>query len=77
MKVYVIVAVVLIAVGILGLLYGHFSYNKESQGARLGPIELTITEKKTVNVPVWAGVGSTVAGAAMLNFALIKHKALA
>jgi uncharacterized membrane protein YidH (DUF202 family) len=73
MKAYTIVALLLIAVGILGLAYGHFSYNKESQGARLGPIELTITEKKTVNVPVWAGTGSIIVGAAMLVFALMKH----
>ena len=76
MKVYAVVAVVLIAAGILGLAYGQFSYNKESQGAKLGPIELTITEKHTVNVPIWAGAGSIVVGAAMLVFALIKHKAL-
>jgi hypothetical protein len=73
MKAYTIVAIVLIALGILGLAYGHFSYNKESQGAKLGPIELTITEKQTVNVPVWAGAGSIVVGAAMLVFAIMKH----
>jgi hypothetical protein len=65
-----IVAVLLIAAGILGLLYGQFSYNKESQGAKIGPVELTINEKHTVNVPVWVGVGSIVAGAAMLAFSL-------
>jgi len=73
MNVYMIVAVVLIVAGILGLVYGQFSYTKESQGAKLGPIELTIKEKHTVNVPVWAGAGSIVLGAAMLVFALTKH----
>ena len=73
MNAYMIVAVVLIVAGILGLVYGKFSYTKESQGAKLGPIELTIKEKQTVNVPVWAGAGSIVLGAAMLVFALIKH----
>jgi hypothetical protein len=73
MNVYTIVAIVLIVAGILGLVYGGFSYTKESQGAKLGPIELTIKEKQTVNVPVWAGAGSIVLGAAMLVFALIKH----
>jgi hypothetical protein len=73
MNAYMIVAVVLIVAGILGLVYGQFSYTKESQGAKLGPIELTIKEKQTVNVPVWAGAGSIVLGAAMLVFALIKH----
>jgi len=73
MNAYMIVAVVLIVAGILGLVYGQFSYTKESQGAKLGPIELTIKEKQTVNVPVWAGAGSIVLGAAMLVFMLIKH----
>ncbi len=73
MNAYTIVAVLLIVAGILGLVYGQFSYTKESQGAKLGPIELTINEKHSVNVPVWAGAGSTGIGAAMLFFALMKR----
>ena len=73
MNAFKIAAVVLIAAGVLGLVYGGFSYNKESEGAKLGPLELTITEKETVNVPVWAGVGAIVLGAAMLVYPLTKH----
>jgi len=61
-----IVAIVLIVAGILGLAYGGFSYDKETTGAKLGPIELKVTEKKTVNVPIWAGVGAIVAGGLLL-----------
>ena len=61
-----IVAIVLIAAGILALVYGGFSYDKESVGAKLGPLELKITEKKTVNVPMWAGIGAIVAGGLLL-----------
>ena len=61
-----IVAIVLIVVGILGLAYGGFSYDKETVGAKLGPIELKVTEKKTVNVPMWAGIGAIVAGGLLL-----------
>ena len=68
MKAYLIIAVVLIAAGVFGLVYGQFSYTKESQAAKLGPIELTVNEKKTVNVPVWAGIGSIVVGAGILAF---------
>jgi len=73
MKASMIVAVVLIVAGVLGLAYGGFSYNKESQGAKLGPLELTITEKETVNIPIWAGVGSILVGAGIFAFPLIKH----
>ncbi len=73
MNAYVIAAVVLIVAGILALVYGHFSYTKESQAAKLGPIELTVKEKQTINVPVWAGAGSIVLGTAMLVFALTKR----
>ncbi len=75
MNAYMMVAIVLIVAGILGLVYGQFSYTKESQGAKLGPIELTIKEKQTVNVPIWAGAGSIVVGAGMLVFALKKTQA--
>ena len=61
-----IVAIVLVVVGILGLAYGGFSYDKETVGAKLGPIELKVTETKTVNVPMWAGIGAIVAGGLLL-----------
>ena len=59
-------AVVLIAAGVLGLVYGSFSYTKETHEAKLGPIELSVKDKETVNIPVWAGVGAIVIGGALL-----------
>ena len=61
-----IAAIVLIVAGILGLAYGSFSYTKETHEAKLGPIELSVQEKETVNIPVWAGVGAIAIGAALL-----------
>jgi uncharacterized membrane protein YidH (DUF202 family) len=61
-----IVGVILIAAGILALMYGSFSYTKETHQAKLGPLELQVKEKETVNVPVWAGVGAIVIGAVLL-----------
>ena len=49
--------IVLIVAGVLGLVYGSFSYTKNTHEAKLGPIELSVKEKQTVNVPVWAGGG--------------------
>ena len=64
-----LVALVLIVAGVLGLTYGSFSYTKETQEIKLGPLELSMKEKQTVNVPVWAGVGAIVIGGALLLFA--------
>ena len=63
------VAIVLIAAGVLGLVYGSFSYTKETQEVKLGPLELSMKERQTVNIPVWVGVGAIVAGGALLLFA--------
>lgn len=63
-----IAAIVLIVVGVLGLAYGSFSYTKETHKATLGPIELSVKDKQTVNVPVWAGVGAIVIGGVLLLF---------
>ena len=73
MNTYTLVAVALIVVGILGLVYGQFSYTKDSETAKLGPVELTVEKKETVNVPVWAGVASIAAGTGILLIALIKR----
>ena len=59
-------AIALIVAGVLGLAYGSFSYTQQTHEAQIGPIELTVQERKTVNVPMWAGIGAIVAGAALL-----------
>jgi len=61
-----IIAIVLIIAGVLGLAYGQFSYTKETHDAKVGPIELSVKDKETVNVPVWARVGAIVIGAGLL-----------
>ena len=61
-----IIAIVLIVAGVLGLAYGKFSYTKETHDAKVGPLELSVKDKETVNVPVWAGVGAIVIGAGLL-----------
>jgi TRAP-type C4-dicarboxylate transport system permease small subunit len=63
-----IVAIVLVVAGALGLLYGGFSYTKDTHQAKIGPIELSVKETETVNVPVWAGVGAVVVGGLLLVF---------
>lgn len=61
-----IIGIVLIAAGALALAYGGFSYTKDTTAVKLGPLELSVQEKKTVNVPVWAGVGAILVGGLLL-----------
>ena len=61
-----IVALLLIAAGVVGLVYGGITYTKTTHDAKLGPIEFSIKDKETVNIPVWAGVGAIVLGGALL-----------
>lgn len=61
-----IAAIALIIAGTLGLVYGSFTYTKETHDVKVGPLEMSVQEKETVNVPVWAGVGAIVAGALLL-----------
>jgi hypothetical protein len=61
-------AIALIVAGFLGLAYGSFSFTKETHTAKVGPIELSVKDKQTVNVPVWAGVGAIVLGGLLLVF---------
>ncbi len=59
-------ALVLIIGGILSLAYGGFTYTKDTHKADIGPIELSVEEKETVNIPVWLGAGALIAGVLLL-----------
>ena len=61
-----IAAVILIIAGVLGLIYGQFTFTKETHEAKLGPLEIHVKEKETVNVPTWAGIGAIAAGVILL-----------
>jgi len=61
-----LIGIVLIAAGCLGLVYGSFSYTRETTGVKLGPLELKVQEKETVNVPLIVSVGAIVIGCVLL-----------
>ncbi|MEO7255330.1 MAG: hypothetical protein ABIZ64_13960 [Casimicrobium sp.] len=63
-----LIAIILIVAGALGLLYGSFSFTKATHDVKLGPLELSVKEKETVNVPMWAGIGAIVVGGLLLGF---------
>jgi hypothetical protein len=61
-----LIGILLIAAGAIGLVVGSFSYTKETQAVKLGPLELSVQEKETVNIPLWAGLGAIALGGALL-----------
>jgi len=63
-----VIAIVLLVGGMLGLVYGGFSYTKDTTVVKLGPLEVSAKEKQTVNVPMWVGVGAIVVGGLLLIF---------
>ena len=61
-----VIAIVLIVAGALGLVYQQFSFTKETHQAKIGPLEFSVKEKETVNVPVWLGGGAVALGVVLL-----------
>jgi len=68
MNIFRIVGIILIIAGVLGLIYGKFSYTKETKETKMGPIELSIKEQQMVNIPFWVGASSVVFGSLILLF---------
>ena len=59
-----VAGVALIIGGTLGLVYGSFSYTKETHQTKLGPLEFAVEDRETIKIPGWASVGAIAAGAA-------------
>jgi drug/metabolite transporter (DMT)-like permease len=61
-----ITGIVLIVLGLAGFFTGGFSFTKDTTAAKLGPIQLTVKEKESVNIPQWLSLGAIVLGAVVL-----------
>ena len=59
-------AIALIAAGVLALMYGGFTYTKETHDLKIGSLEVSVKDKETVNVPTWCGVGAIAVGIVLL-----------
>ena len=60
------IGLVLLVAGILALAYGGFTYTRETHRTEIGPLELTVKDKETVNIPLWLGVAAMVGGGVLL-----------
>ena len=61
-----LIAIIVIVAGVAGLVLGSVSYTRTNHEAMMGPFHFAVQEKRTVNIPLWAGIGAIVAGALLL-----------
>ena len=73
MKAMRILGVLLLVLGLAGFLTGGFSFTKDTTQAKLGPLELTVKEKESVNIPQWMSLGAMVLGGVVLVLGFRKN----
>jgi uncharacterized membrane protein YdcZ (DUF606 family) len=66
MNIFKILGIVLLAAGVLCLVYKGFNYTKETHEGNVGPITFSMKEKDHVTIPTWAGILMVVGGAGLL-----------
>ena len=67
-----ILGVILLILGLAGFFTVCFSFTKETTQARIGPLELSVKEKESVNVPQWLSIGAIAVGALVLVLSMRK-----
>jgi hypothetical protein len=58
--------ILLLIAGAFGLAYGGVTYTRTTHEARIGPFAMTMQDRQTVPIPVWAGLAGVVVGGALL-----------
>ena len=74
MNIKKLIGIVLVALGVLALVYKGFTYTKETHKANVGPFDFAVKEKDRVELPAWAGVAAIAAGVALLVFPLKRER---
>ena len=61
-----IAGIVLIAVGVLGLVYKGFEYTKKTHEVDLGVAKFEVKDRERMEVPIWVSIAAVAAGALLL-----------
>ena len=61
-----IAGIVLVVLGLAGFFTGGFSFTQDKTAAKVGPLELTVSEKKSVGIPAWLSLGAVALGGVVL-----------
>lgn len=67
-----IAAIALIVVGALGIAYGGLGYANDRHEIRVGSMSMTMSDHRTLPVPLWAGVVAVLLGAGLLLVPAVK-----
>jgi uncharacterized membrane protein HdeD (DUF308 family) len=62
----IILGVILLVLGVVGLVHPSFSYHKQEEVAKIGPIKATVDEEKTAQVPAAVSIVLLVAGIGLI-----------
>jgi hypothetical protein len=65
-RLVMILGSVLLVLGVIGLVHPSFTYHKQEEVAKLGPIKTTMEEEKTAQIPAPASIALLVAGIALV-----------
>ncbi len=66
MNIVRIIGVGIMVLGVLGWIYGGFTYTKETQKKKFGPVEFSMKDRERVNVPIWASVAAVAVGGVLV-----------
>ncbi|MFT4194873.1 hypothetical protein [Ottowia sp.] len=66
MKATSVIGILLIVAGLAGVLTGGFSFTRDTTAAKIGPLELKVQERKSIDVPLWASGGAIALGVLLL-----------
>lgn len=63
-----LLGIVLVALGAAGLAHPNFTYHQKEQVAKLGPLQATVDEEKTAQIPMGASIAAIAVGLALAIF---------
>jgi Flp pilus assembly protein CpaB len=65
-RLVIILGVILLIFGVTGLVHPSFSYHKQEEVAKIGPLKATVNEEKVVEVPAAVSIVMLVAGIGLI-----------
>jgi len=61
-RIIIILGIILLVLGVVGLVHPIFTYHQREEVAKIGPIQATVNEEKTVEIPAAVSIVLLAAG---------------